>query len=172
MPRVQHGCPCRLPQVGSVSELRISMRRLGAFLSLPEPPEPWHTQKTAASGADGSSAKGGSGSGSRGRRVHTNGNRAVQNGHAPATATTTAAAGGDADEPAVDVAAADFDWTDRSWAAGVPAAAAANGSAVQPADTAAGASASASGAFHLRRLQFAVPRGQLVAIVGAVGTGK
>jgi hypothetical protein len=144
------------------------MRRLGAFLSLPEPPEPWHAQKAAASGADGS-AKGGSSSGSRGRRVHASGNGAVQNGHAPAAA--VAAAGGNADAPAVEVAGADFDWTDRSWAAGVPAAAVANGSAAQPVG-AAGASASAGGAFQLRRLQFAVPRGQLVAIVGAVGTGE
>ncbi|PRW21108.1 multidrug resistance-associated 1 isoform X3 [Chlorella sorokiniana] len=79
-----------------VSELRITMRRLGDFLSLPEPPEPWHARSKPAAAA----VEAGPGS---------------------------PKAGGDS----------------------VP-----------------------SSGFQLRDLQFEVSKGQLVGIVGAVGSGK
>jgi len=86
-------------------------------------------------------------------------------------AATAAAANGHADrtgaDVAVEVAGADFDWADRSWAE--PAA----GAASAPPEAAPEAAAAAGGsAFQLRHLQFRVERGQLVAIVGAVGSGE
>ncbi|EFN52562.1 hypothetical protein CHLNCDRAFT_138549 [Chlorella variabilis] len=151
--------------VGSVSELRISMRRLGAFLSLPEPPKPWHATPGASAGSGGG---------------------ATANGRdgAPGGQQETPAA---AAEAAVEVAGADFDWADRSWAEPAAAAAPAAGSARddEPAaaaafqavqatagQQAAGEAAPAPPAFQLRGLRFSVARGSLVGIVGTVGSGK
>lgn len=151
-------------QVGSVSELRISMRRLGAFLSLPEPPKPWHATPGASAGSGGG---------------------ATANGRdgAPGGQQETPAA---AAEAAVEVAGADFDWADRSWAEPAAAAAPAAGSARddEPAaaaafqavqatagQQAAGEAAPAPPAFQLRGLRFSVARGSLVGIVGTVGSG-
>lgn len=120
---------------------------------------------------------------------------AAANGHAAAgpTAAAAAAAGeAEGEPPAVEVAGADFDWADRSWArapardaSGSPEAAAATAAAAAAAagdvpqtapDIAAAEAAAASQGgqegFQLRNLAFSVPRGQLVGIVGPVGSGK
>lgn len=199
------------------------MRRLGNFLSLPEPPEPWHARAKATPGASGTPAAAGSGKLGRRRssearkQPQINGSHGTANGspaNGPAVTCPATAAGLQAAAeaaPAVEVTGADFDWADRSWAEAAGGAAAAAG---QAAAVAAGAAAkhaepeqaaaspadakvaieagdgdtkptgSAPGSpkaaaegvpgsgFHLRHLQFEVPRGQLVGIVGAVGSGE
>jgi hypothetical protein len=163
-----------LLQVGSTAELRISMRRLGAFLSLPEPPEPWHTQAAAATGI-GSTA-------SSDRAAAQSASRYLGRASANAAAAAAAAAaekqqmGGTL--PAVEVAGADFDWANRSWAAaangainGDAAGTAGGGGAAVPLEAVNGA-VSGGSAFQLRNLQFSVAPGKLVAIVGSVGTGE
>lgn len=220
-------CPAQLPLpsdfftlgVQFVSELRITMRRLGDFLSLPEPPEPWHARAKATPAADGAPAVPGSSKAGRRRssdaakQRQLNGDHGVPNG---STANGTAAgshAGAAEAAPAVEVTGADFDWADRSWAepaggaaaACQPAAAAAaaaapaakpaeaelaaagpgdakvaigaGGDAAKPAGSAPGSPRAAAdgtpgSGFQLRHLQFEVPRGQLVGIVGAVGSGE
>ena len=155
-----------------MSELRITMRRLGAFLCLPEPPAPWHAQQTAgACAGEGSAASG----------AVPNGSGAAANGSGGGMGHANGASGAEADV-AVAVAGADFDWADRSWAApaGAAAAAAAAAATTEPArdggDPAGGAATAADGAaaspFQLRQLEFSVRRGQLVAIVGSVGAGR
>lgn len=160
------------------------MRRLGAFLCLPEPPEPWHAQQ-AARGAPGggqprspkhASSIGGGGAAGNGLAA-TNGHAAAAEGKEGQGVVGAAAKG---ELPAVEVAGADFDWADRSWAeqAGAPAQPAAADAPTPagsqgPAAAEDGAPAAPQAqAFQLRGLRFAVPRGQLVGIVGAVGCGK
>lgn len=207
-----------------VSELRITMRRLGDFLSLPEPPEPWHARaKPAAAASNGSAAAVSSSklgwrrSSEAARRPsadsrhgpvngHGANGAAITNGHAAAAEQP---AGATKDGPVVEVSGADFDWADRSWAqpagaaagsqpaaaaaaaptpavaadsaetelAAAPAAEAAPGGAAVAIDAAPsspkadGNSVPAAG-FQLKDLQFGVSKGQLVGIVGAVGSGE
>ena len=138
-------------QVESMSELRVSMRRLGAFLALPEPPEPWHARSMGGA-PPGESADAGKGQ--------------------PAASGVPLA---------VEVAGADFDWADRSWAQPADdfAAAAPGAREVDPAgpegpsQSTNGTAAASSGiGFQLRDLRLSASRGQLVAIVGAVGSGE
>ncbi len=213
-----------------VSELRITMRRLGYFLSLPEPPEPWHARsKPAAAGSNGPapSAGGGkpgwrrssdaakrrSGDGGHGAANGHSVNGSATNGHAAAPEQQSAAAAAEG-APVVEVAGADFDWADRSWAQPAGAAAAsqpglaaagsngaeaakgaeaelaaqvpsADASQAAQADAkvaieaapsspkaAAGGSTGHSSGFQLKDLHFQVGKGQLVGIVGAVGSGE
>ena len=105
-----------------VSELHISMRRLGGFLSLPEPPQPWHLgggggdipvaapaaaspRALAAGAADGGGAV-----------------VAAANGCATEGKEEAAVSGGAPEEEeediVIEVNGLDFDWSDRSWAHG------------------------------------------------------
>lgn len=158
------------------------MRRVGEFLSLPEPPEPWHLRSGSSS-----SDSGGTDAGLSSKPANGHAAPAAANGHAAASA-----AAADGEPPAVAVRGADFDWADRSWAApagGAPAAAhskAAHGAvpaapeasskggadAVAAVTAAAVAAAPSPAGFQLRDLCLAVPKGQLVGIAGAVGAGK
>ena len=148
--------------VESVSELRISMQRLGEFLSLPEPPAPWHEDRRSNS---------------------TLARQPLQ--LSPSSSTTSL------DAPAMSVAAS-FDWSDRSWAkegagtsgsvpraqpAGGPTAGSSTSESLQQQQQQQLGEHETSGGFAasgptLPGLELAVPRGQLLAIVGAVGTGK
>jgi hypothetical protein len=155
-------------QVGAVSELRISVRRLGAFLALLEPPEPWHTKASPRAAPSGDSSHQAAAAGGEGSHVWPAGQQQQQQQQQAA---------------AVEVSGADFDWADRSWAeaagADRPAAAATTSSSARGSKTVAAAAPPAQAAsaapppsaFQLRRLSLAVPRGKLVAIVGAVGSG-
>ncbi|KAL4424666.1 hypothetical protein ABPG77_004473 [Micractinium sp. CCAP 211/92] len=186
--------------VQTMSELRITLRRVGAFLSLPEPPEPWHAKAAAPTTAHPGGAHSSNASASNGTSASSgvvngqhlqpagghDGGHAEDGGDGMAAADLAKDAGADV---AVQVAGADFDWSDRSWAepaasAADPAANTANGAASkadagvhvaagQPGSAAAvGAVAGGAASFQLRGLRFSVPHGQLVAIVGAVGSGK
>eukprot|EP00887_Chlorella_sp_A99_P004200 scaffold15.g4200.t1 len=158
-------CDLFVRAVESISELRVSMRRIGAFLCLPEPPAPWHLA---------------------GPGQHTT---AVP--PTPSDGKVQAAVG----EPTVAVNGADFDWADRSWAgmAAAPDAGAGaappNTAGLTPAALGEGAAATAArkqwdaedislhggsvaGMPTLQGLSLRVGRGELVAIVGPVGAGK
>ena len=126
--------------VQAAAELRVSVRRLAAFLALPEPPAPW---LPPSSGGRGEAAPA-----------------------PPATAAPAAAARQEDEPPAIEVAGADFDWADRSWAGGE-----AGGSAAQQQQPAA-AGAPTVPDCTLPGLRLAVRRGELLAVVGAVGSGK
>lgn len=190
------------------------MRRLGDFLSLPEPPEPWHARsRPAAADSNGPAA---AGSGKLGRRrssdaakkqaaggghgaANSHGlNDVATNGHAAAVPEQQQGAAAET-APVVQVAGADFDWADRSWARPAGAATAAQAAsptgkgaetelaATAPAEAAPGdakvaveavpgspkaGDSAAGGGFQLRDLRFEASKGQLVGIVGAVGSGE
>ncbi|KAL4420399.1 hypothetical protein ABPG75_010055 [Micractinium tetrahymenae] len=186
--------------VQSMSELRITLRRVGAFLSLPEPPEPWHAKAAAKAAKAAQPARAhpdsrqSSSSGALNGQQQQHQANGVHGQHA-ADCGAAVAVGAGADV-VVEVAGADFDWSDRSWAepagaaagsaaAGAPAVSA-NGTAGKAAGVASAAAGKPAGGaeaaliatpavaapFQLRGLRFSVQRGQLVAIVGAVGSGK
>ena len=108
------------------------MRRLGAFLSLPEPPEPWHL---AAPGAAAGDAEPGAGERSPGQTQRSAGGGGPAGGSlrsgmedglaagaavaapvAPAPTPAPASAAAAAVGVVVEVNGAEFDWADRSWA--------------------------------------------------------
>jgi ABC-type multidrug transport system fused ATPase/permease subunit len=136
-------CDFFVHAVEAVSEVRVSMRRLAAFLALPEPPPPWRAAK--GEGEEGVAAD--------------------------------AAPG----EVAIELSGADFDWHEGRAAKGFGGEGSAHGPPALEAvrvdgsgsgRTGAPASPRASGAPTLRGVRLAIRRGELVAVVGAVGAGK
>lgn len=96
-----------------VSELKVSMRRLGAFLALPEPPAPYHYKYIDlkqhyinGGSSDVSISKEEKGI-ANGHSMSTSKSNGNVNGDVPPTATTNVA---------ISMSDASFDWSDRSWA--------------------------------------------------------
>jgi ABC-type multidrug transport system fused ATPase/permease subunit len=137
-------CDFFVHAVEALSELRISVRRIAEFLALPEPPEPWHARKRRGGAANG------------GGSAHSKGAAgAAENFNGTAPSTTTGTTSKDSADVTVAINCASFDWADRSWAGQPPPP---QGKGAQPPT--------------LQEIDLQVPRGTLVAVVGAVGSGK